>query len=71
MSILKKIVLVFFSCMIMVSFTACKKEGPAERAGKKMDEAVEKAGDKIKESADKAGDKIKEAGEKVKEATKK
>ncbi|MFA6055116.1 MAG: hypothetical protein WC769_07080 [Thermodesulfovibrionales bacterium] len=71
MSILKKIILVFFSCMIIVSFTACKKEGPAERAGKKVDEAVEKAGEKIKESAKKAGDKIEEAGEKVKEATKK
>ena len=71
MSILKKIFLVIFSCMIMVSFSACKKEGPAERAGKKMDEAVEKAGDKIKESAEKAGDKIEEAGDKVKEATKK
>ena len=71
MSILKKILLVIFSCMIMVSFSACKKEGPAERAGKKMDEAVEKAGDKIKESAEKAGDKIEEAGDKVKEATKK
>jgi len=71
MSVLKRIIFVFFSCMIIVSFTACKKEGPAERAGKKMDETVEKTGDKIKESAHKAGDKIEEAGEKVKEATKK
>ena len=71
MSILKKIILVFFSCMIIVSFTACKKEGPAERAGKKVDEAVEKAGEKIKESAKKTGDKIEEAGDKVKESTKK
>ncbi len=57
--------------MIIVSFTACKKEGPAERAGKKIDEFVEKAGKKIEESAEKAGDKIEEAGEKVKESTKK
>ena len=71
MSILKNIILVFFSIMIIVSFPACKKEGPAERAGKKIDETVEKAGGKIKESADKAGDKIEEAGEKVKESTKK
>jgi len=71
MSILKKIILVFFSCMIIVSFAACKKEGPAERAGKKIDETVEKAREKIKESAEKAGNKIEEAGEKVKEATKK
>jgi len=53
MSILKKIILFFFSCMIIVSFTACKKEGPAERAGKKIDETVEKAGDKVKEATKK------------------
>jgi hypothetical protein len=71
MSILKKIILLFFSCMIIVSFTACKKEGPAERAGKKIDEAVEKAGEKTKDAVEKAGDKIKEVGDKVKESTKK
>jgi len=71
MSILKTIVLVLFSCMIIVSFTACKKEGPAERAGEKIDRAVEKTGDEIKESTEKAGDKIEEAGDKVKESTKK
>ena len=70
MSILKKIVLVLFSCMIIVSFTACKKEGPAERAGKKIDETIEKAGEQIKESADKAGDKIEETVEEAKESTK-
>lgn len=71
MSILKKIILIIFSSMIIVSLAACKKEGPAERAGQKIDETVEKAGEKIKESAEKAGDKIEEAGEKVKESTKK
>jgi hypothetical protein len=71
MSILKKIVLVLFSCMIIVSFTACKKEGPAERAGKKIDETVEKAREEMKESAEKAGDKIEEAGEKMEESIKK
>jgi len=70
MSILKKIVLVLFSCMIIVSFTACKKEGPAERAGKKIDETIEKAGEQIKESADKAGDKIEETVQEAKESTK-
>ena len=71
MSILRNSILVLFSCMIIVSFTACKKEGPAERAGKKIDETVEKTGDKIKKSAEKAGDKIEEAGGKMKESTKK
>ena len=71
MSILKNSILVLFSCMIIVSFAACKKEGPAERAGKKIDETIEKTGEKLKESVDKAGDKIEEAGEKMKESTKK
>jgi hypothetical protein len=70
MLILKKVLLVLCSGMLIVAFTSCKKEGPAERAGKKMDNAVEKAGDKIKESADKAGEKIEEAGKKLKESTK-
>jgi len=60
MSLLKEIMLVLFSCMIIVSFAACKKQGPAERAGEKIDKTIEKAGDKIEE-----------AGEKVKESTKK
>lgn len=38
------------------SFTACDKEGPAEKAGKKIDEAVEKSGDKIEEAGDKVED---------------
>ena len=71
MSLFKKIILVFFSCMIIVSLAACKKEGPAERAGQKIDETVEKAGEKTKEAVEKAGDKIEEAGDKVKESTKK
>jgi hypothetical protein len=71
MSILKNIILVIFSCMIIVSFAACKKEGPAERAGKKIDETVEKAGEKTKDAVEKAGDKIEEVGDKVKESTKK
>jgi uncharacterized lipoprotein YehR (DUF1307 family) len=71
MSILKNIILVLFCSMIIVSFTACKKEGPAERAGKKIDQTVEKAGEKIKKSAEKANDKIEAAGDKVKESTKK
>jgi len=42
------------------TLAACQKEGPMERAGKKVDNAVEKAGDKI----EKAGDKIQDATKK-------
>ncbi len=57
MSLLKAIMLVLVSCMITVSFAACEKQGPAERAAEKIDKAVEKAGDKI----EKAGEKLKES----------
>ena len=60
MSILRKVFWVFCSGIIIVSFAACKKEGPAEHAGKKIDKTIEKAGDKIEE-----------AGEKAKESTQK
>jgi len=33
-------------------FTACEKEGPAEQAGAKVDQAVESAGQKIEEAGD-------------------
>ena len=31
---------------------ACEKEGPAERAGKQIDEAVDKAGDAVEDATD-------------------
>ncbi len=40
---------------------SCEKEGPAEKAGKKMDNAMEKMGDQL----EKAGDKVKQATDKV------
>ncbi len=46
---------------ILVGVSGCQKEeGPAEKAGKKLDEAMEQAGQKLEE----AGDKVKEATEK-------
>jgi predicted small lipoprotein YifL len=40
--------------MMLVSVTACQKEGPAEHAGKEIDKAVDNAGQHI----EKAGEKI-------------
>lgn len=39
---------------MIVGVSGCKKEGPAERAGKEIDKSVEKAGKEI----DKAGAKL-------------
>jgi hypothetical protein len=70
MSILKNVGVVVCCGMIVIAFSACKKEGPAERAGRNIDETVEKAGKKIDESAAKAGKKLEEAGKKIRETTK-
>ena len=43
---------------------ACEKEGPAEKAGEKIDDAYKQAMDKAEE----AGEKMEEAGEKIEEA---
>ncbi len=47
----------------------CQEEGPAEKAGKKIDEAVENVEEKINPqgTAEEAGEKIDEAVEKTKE----
>jgi hypothetical protein len=47
-----------------------KQEGPAEKAGQKVDKAVEKAGEKINETAEKVGEKLEQTGAKIKDAAK-
>ncbi len=45
-----------------VGLSACKSDGPAEKAGQKVDSAVEQAGKKIDKATDEAGKKIEKAG---------
>jgi hyperosmotically inducible protein len=52
---------------LSMSMTACEKEGPAERAGKAIDQSAEQVGDKIENATDKAGDALERAGDKVEE----
>jgi hypothetical protein len=55
------IVPMIIGVLMMGTVIACQKEeGPAEKAGKKIDKAIEEAGEKIEE----AGDKVREATEK-------
>ena len=56
-------VVVIFACIF--ALTACKQEGPAEKAGEKVDQTVEKAGDKIDQSAKEASEKIDQTAEKA------
>ena len=43
--------------VLMVGPFGCTKEGPVEKAGKKVDKAIEKTGEQI----EKAGEKVKDA----------
>jgi sRNA-binding protein len=76
MSLLKKSMLLIFICFNIVIFGACRggEEGPAERAGKQIDQAVEKAGQKVEEAKKKVSEEAAEAqkklGEKMEEAGK-
>jgi hypothetical protein len=59
--------------VIGVALTGCEKkagEGPAERAGRKIDQAVDKAGEDIAKATDAAGESLQRAGEKIREKTK-
>lgn len=46
----------------------CDSQGPAEKAGEKVDKAVESTKDAAGEAADKVGKNIDEAAEKLKES---
>ena len=41
---------------MMLAVAACEKEGPAERAGKSVDNAVENTGEKIEPAGEKVQD---------------
>jgi uncharacterized protein YjbJ (UPF0337 family) len=64
MAIFKKfIVVAMLLAFVSVGF-GCQNEGPAEKAGKKIDQSIEKAGDALED----AGDKVEDAGDKVEDA---
>jgi len=59
--------LIGISMLLVVGLAACDKPGPgpAETAGKKIDQTADEAGKKIGVAADKLGEKLGEQGEKA------
>ena len=49
MSFLKKTIVTLTMLLLVFSFVGCEKEGPAERAGKKIDKTIEDAKKAVKE----------------------
>ena len=58
MKALEKFKLIGISMLFLAGLTACDRPGPAESAGKKLDQAVDEAGKKIDEAGDKAAEKL-------------
>ena len=48
--------LIGVSMLLVVGLSACDQPGPAETAGKKLDQTADKVGEKIGEATDKVGD---------------
>ena len=65
MKITEHLTLVGISMLFVVGLTACNKPGPAETAGKKIDQTAEDTGKQISKAADKVGDKLGEQGTKA------
>jgi predicted small lipoprotein YifL len=55
--LVRTVITALMMIVLMVGLSSCKKEGPLEKAGKKVDKAIEKTGEQI----EKAGEKVKDA----------
>lgn len=55
MKVLANFKLIGISMLLVVALAACNKPGPAETAGKKIDQTVDKAGEKLGEQGAEAG----------------
>lgn len=53
MKLIHTLKFIAISMLLAVGLSACDKPGPAETAGKNIDQTMEKAGDKIDDAADK------------------
>ncbi len=60
--------LIVASLLLALGLNACEKSGPAEEAGKKLDQVVEDTGKKVGDTVDKAEKKMDEQGEKATQA---
>lgn len=56
---LRIIITALMMIILMVGVSGCTKEGPVEKAGKKVDKTIEKAGDQIEKAGEKVQDAVK------------
>jgi hyperosmotically inducible periplasmic protein len=65
----KRLLPLFCGLLLAFSVTACDRQGPAERAGERIDEGAERAGERIEEGTERTGERLEETGEKAGEST--
>jgi len=65
MKTLENFKLLGISMLLVAALAACDKPGPAETAGKKLDDATNSVGMKIEETVDKVGEKLSEKSDKA------
>jgi hypothetical protein len=78
MSSMKKFSRALYIGLVVLALAGCRQEGPAERAGKQLDEAVddltkpkgpaERAGEKLDKAVDDTGKALEDAGKKARKA---
>lgn len=66
--ILKNIALICCILGLSMVFQACEQEGPAEKAGEKVDNTMEDTQKSLEDAGEKVGDMIEQGGEKLEEA---
>jgi len=57
----QSVIMALMMIVLMVGLSGCKKEGPVEKAGKKIDNTIEKAGEQIEKAGEKVQDAVKDA----------
>lgn len=57
----QRVITVLMMIVLMIGLSGCKKEGPVEKAGKKIDKTIEKAGEQIEKAGEKVQDAVKDA----------
>lgn len=63
MRLSQRVMVVVFSLGVILTFTGCEQQGPAEKAGRQMDEAAQQATEKAKAAGKAVSEKVEKTGE--------
>lgn len=56
---IQNVITALMMIVLAVAISGCTKEGPVEKAGKKVDKTIEKAGEQIEKAGEKVQDAVK------------